>query len=167
MPVRMKLLLLALLLPAFCATASGHRFEGVVTRVMDGDSLWVRPAQGGAPVELRLQGIDAPEGCQAHGPEARAALARRVLHQKVTVQTRARDDFQRSLARVSHRGVDIGDWLVREGHAWSMHSRRGAGPYADQEAQARQGRLGLWRDPQAMDRASSARQLTCRTRAVP
>ena len=135
---------LSFALAALAGTASAVSFDGEVTRVADGDSLWVRPASGGEPVALRLQGIDAPEGCQAHGAEARAALARRVLHQAVTVQTRARDDYQRSVARVRHRGEDVGAWLVREGHAWSMRYRRSAGPYAEQEAQARLARRGLW-----------------------
>ena len=39
-------------------------------RVVDGDSLWVRPP-GRAPLRLRLSGVDAPEVCQRHGPQAR------------------------------------------------------------------------------------------------
>jgi micrococcal nuclease len=155
----------ALLALAFTACAAGateraaeRGFEGVVTRVADGDSLWVRPANGGAPVELRLQGIDAPEGCQPHGGEARAALARRVLHQTVWMQTRAHDDYQRSVARLRHHGEDVGGWLVREGHAWSMHSRRSAGPYAELEAQARLARRGLWSDPGAIEPRQFRRQ---------
>lgn len=153
-----KAALLALLLAAFAATAADRGFEGVVTRVADGDSLWVRPAAGGMPVELRLQGIDAPEGCQPHGPEARAALTRRVLHQTVWVQTRAHDDYQRSVARIRHHGDDVGGWLVREGHAWSMHYRRSAGPYAEQEAQARLARRGLWSEAGAIEPRQFRRQ---------
>ena len=150
--------LLALALTGLAAIGHARSFEGEVTRVADGDSLWVRPAAGGAPVALRLQGVDAPEGCQAHGAAARTALTRRVLHQTVTVQTRTRDDFQRSVARVRHRGEDIGGWLVHEGHAWSMRYRRSPGPYAEQEAKARLARRGLWSEAQPLEPRQFRRQ---------
>lgn len=126
------------------ACAVGTTFPGTVTHVTDGDSLWVRPAQGGAPVELRLRHLDAPERCQAHGAEAREALAARVLRQTVRVQTHGQDDYGRTLATVRHRGADVGAWLVLQGHAWSDDGSRGRGPYAAQQQRARQARRGLW-----------------------
>ena len=57
----------ASLLLTLVVCAQARSFEGVVTHVTDGDSLWVRPASGGAPRQIRLQGIDAPEICQAFG----------------------------------------------------------------------------------------------------
>jgi endonuclease YncB( thermonuclease family) len=38
-----------------------------VTRVLDGDTVWVKPKGNLAPRKLRLQGLDAPEICQAGG----------------------------------------------------------------------------------------------------
>lgn len=133
---------LVLLLAA--ATADARMFQGVVTHVTDGDSIWVRAAGGGAPVEVRLQGIDAPEICQAFGPEARDALAGRALRRQVAVNSRAHDKYQRVLGQVSVGGQDLGLWLVSRGYAWSYRYRRDTGPYAAAEAKARQERLGLW-----------------------
>lgn len=133
---------LMLALAASPAVASG--FSGVVSHVTDGDTLWVRPASGAAPVQVRLQGIDAPEICQAFGHQARDALAAHVQQHQVQVTVRARDAYHRTVARVTLNGQDLGAWLVSGGHAWSGRYRQRTGPYAAQEAQARQARRGLW-----------------------
>jgi micrococcal nuclease len=135
------------LLLASSLNAGASTFTGTVTHVSDGDSLWVRPAAGGPPREVRLRGIDAPEICQAYGREARAALTGQALHQQVRVAARARDSYQRTLAQVSLAGQDLGAWMVSRGHAWSYRFRQGLGPYARQEALARHARLGLWSGP--------------------
>lgn len=142
---------LALLVAATAADAKPG-FSGVVMRVSDGDTLWVRPdGQRRKPVKLRLQGIDAPERCQAWGREATAALSSRVLGQRVEVQSRASDDFGRLLVelRLARSGEDIGAWMVGAGHAWSYRFRHHPGPYASQESQARAARRGLFKDPNA------------------
>lgn len=142
------LLVLALLLAPGLQAAT---FRGTVTHVTDGDTLWVRPAAGGEPVELRLLDLDAPEGCQSYGAEARAALRERALHQRVRVRTRGLDDYRRQLAQVEVQGEDVGAWLVRYGYAWSTTFRGKAGPYARLEAQARRERRGLWSLPGALE----------------
>lgn len=142
--VRWLVLLLGLLLSPL-APAAPASWVGTVTHVSDGDTLWVRPQRGGAPRAVRLDGIDAPELCQAYGETARAALVGRVLGQVVQVRVRRHDDYGRALARLSLRGQDVGGWLVSQGHAWSYRYRGHAGPYARQESQARAQRLGLFR----------------------
>lgn len=139
-----KPLAAALLLSLLACPALARTLTGVVSHVTDGDTLWVRPAGGGAPVPVRLHGIDAPEICQAYGVEARRALASRVRRHRVQVVIRASDAYQRHVARVELRGQDIGAWMVAGGHAWSSRHRDRPGPYAQEEAQARAARLGLW-----------------------
>jgi micrococcal nuclease len=134
---------------ALCAQAAS--FVGTVTHVTDGDSLWVRPAAGGPARQLRVQGIDAPEICQAWGREARDALAAQVLHRQVQVTSRGRDTYRRTLAQVSFGNQDVGAWMVSRGHAWSYRFRRDGGPYMQQESQARSARLGLWHGGGAME----------------
>lgn len=146
----MKAWLLAIALLAATGVHAAT-FRGTVTHVTDGDSLWVRPAAGGAPVELRLLDLDAPEGCQRFGPEAAAALRKRVHKQPVRVRTHGTDDYRRQLAQVEHRGQDVGAWMVRQGYAWSSTFRGKAGPYAPLQAQARSARSGLWAQPGAVE----------------
>ena len=142
-----------LLLLACCGAAAVQAavFRGTVTHVTDGDTLWVRPATGGAPVEIRLLDLDAPEGCQRFGAESRQALAGRVLNETVRVRTRGRDGYDRALGRVELRQQDVGGWMVRQGYAWSTNSRDKPGPYAKQEQQARALRAGLWATPGALE----------------
>ncbi|MGV3571211.1 MAG: thermonuclease family protein [Ramlibacter sp.] len=117
----------------------------------------MRPHGQRETVEIRLIDIDAPEGCQAFGPQAKRALAARVLKQPVVVRTRGRDDYQRTLAQVRHRNQDIGAWLVREGHAWSTNYKGKPGRYERLEEQARRKGLGLWAGPQAVEPRSFRR----------
>ena len=150
----MKRLVFALIATVLVVAApvQASDFSGVVTRVSDGDTLWIRPdGERRRPVKLRLQGIDAPERCQAWGEQSTAALSARVLGQRVEVHSRARDDHGRLLVdlRLQRGGADIGAWMVGQGHAWSYRFRHHPGPYANQEAQARAASRGLFKDPNA------------------
>ncbi len=143
-PIAAALLAFSALLPQ---TASARNLSGVVTHVTDGDTLWVRTSAHGQPRKVRMQGMDAPESCQAWGPQATAALAGRALHQTVQLihkGGRAKDEYGRLLARVTLGGQDLGQWMVQNGHAWSYHYRRDLGPYAAEQQQAQSARRGLW-----------------------
>lgn len=120
-----------------------------VTRVFDGDTLWVKPLQGGRYRKLRLDGIDAPEICQSGGTASRDALAARVLNQVVEVSVRQHDDYGRGIAHLRHQGDDIAAWMVAHGQAWSYRWRRSLGPFKDEEAQARRARKGLFAEAEA------------------
>jgi endonuclease YncB( thermonuclease family) len=141
--------------------ASGAGWPGRVTHVTDGDTLWVQPLQGGAVRRIRIDGIDAPEICQVYGEVSRRALAERVQGQLVVVQGRRKDDYGRLLARIHLQGEDIGQWMVLAGHAWSYRHQRSAGPYAAQEALAREQRLGLWQGRAMPPRTFRRRHGSC------
>jgi micrococcal nuclease len=128
--------LLGLLLGALACQAA-PRLEGKVTRVTDGDSLWVEPAAPGAPVELRLEGIDAPEICQAWGAEAKQALSELVLGQQVSVKTVGRDTHGRTLGTLYLDTQNINKLMVQEGHAWSTRYKYDRGPYVADERMAK------------------------------
>jgi micrococcal nuclease len=150
--------LCAVLLLAFAPTPEARTLEGRVTHVTDGDTIWVRPAQGGAAVEVRLHGIDAPEICQPFGVQAREALAARLLRRRVVLDVRAQDTYERTLARVDLQGQDVGAWLVSAGWAWSSGFRHRAGPYAQEESAARAERRGLWEGDSPLDPRRFRRQ---------
>lgn len=137
------LVIAALLVTASIGARAGN-FAGTVTHVTDGDSLWVRPPDGGPPRHVRLRGIDAPEICQSYGLQSRDALAAQALHHQVRVASRARDTYERTLGQVSVAGQDLGLLMVSRGHAWSYRFRGDPGPYAREEARARSAGLGLW-----------------------
>lgn len=127
--------------------------SGVVTRVVDGDTVWVRTAtpsqgaRGGGILKVRILGIDAPEICQPGGPEALATLRDHVLGQTVTLNSpshRSHDDYGRVLASLDKQGEDVGRSMVRRGQAWSYGYRRDPGPYAAEQIQARSAGVGLF-----------------------
>ena len=127
-------------------------YSAVVTRVVDGDTVWIRTANRVKPVKVRIVGIDAPEVCQSDGRASSDALYRRLMGQSVTVSattTRSHDEYGRLLAKVDLRGEDIGHWMVLNGYAWSYSYRRKPGPYAAEQSQAVAARRGLFNDASA------------------
>jgi len=124
-------------------------FSGRVSHVSDGDTLWVRPDGGGVPRKLRLQGLDAPEICQAGGAASRDALGQLVANKTVDVTVLYQDDYGRGLARILVNERDVAAIMVQSGHAWSSRWHRSLGPYAVQENQARAAGTGLFADPAA------------------
>ena len=141
----------ALLLPL--ASAGLQAQTGVVSRVVDGDTVWVKTAAGRKPLKVRIAGIDAPEICQPGGLVSRDALRSRLLGQTVKVaqsSSRRRDDFGRLLASIDLQGEDLGRWMVSNGHAWSYRFRHDPGPYAAEQERAQAAGRGLFAqtDPQ-------------------
>lgn len=130
---------------------AGGAWSGTVTRIADGDTLWVRPALWGPPVKIRVQGIDAPEICQAGGQASRAALAQRLAGRRIEVSPQRTDDYGRTIAALHLEGEDIADWMVAQGHAWSYRFGRHGGPYRAQQARAQAAARGLFADPLAVE----------------
>jgi endonuclease YncB( thermonuclease family) len=140
---RSVLAALALLAGAALAVWLAPGEEVIVGRAtaMDGDSLRVDG------VEIRLEGIDAPELaqlCERNGEpwrcgrEARTVLAEALRGEIVTCRVASRDRYRRRLARCEAKGRDIGGLLVSEGWALAY------GAYEREERRARRARSGLW-----------------------
>lgn len=151
----MRLLLMTVMFVTVTASAQSPAgpdvFAGTVVRITDGDTLWLQldaapDAPRRKPLKIRLVGLDAPERCQTHGPQAREALTRWALQRRAEVRRRAYDEHGRALGTLSIDGQDVGARLVREGHAWSARYRGDPGPYAREEAEARAARRGLFAD---------------------
>ena len=118
--------------------------SGTVSRVVDGDTLWLK-AEGddAAPLVVRLEGIDAPESCQVGGKEATAALTGLALGRSVTVRVAARDEHGRTVGKVFDGDKDLGDRMVRDGQAWSARYKFDRGPYVAEERMALALKRGL------------------------
>ena len=118
------------------APAEPTELTGTVVRVVDGDTLWLKTAADGEPVVIRLEGIDAPESCQPGGTEATQALNVLALNRSVTARVATKDDHGRTVAKLFDGGKDVGDRMVRDGHAWSMRFKYDRGPYVAEERMA-------------------------------
>lgn len=111
-------------------------WQGVVTLVVDGDTLRFTPA-GQAAMVVRLAQIDAPEICQPWGAEARRALGELALNKAGSLRGSGRDGYGRVVGVLVIDEVNIGRRLVEEGHAWSLRTRNDHGPLVKQERMAK------------------------------
>lgn len=104
--------------PASIIPAAAETLDGSRLVIVDGDTF----AHGSEKV--RISNIDAPESfcsrCEAElvaGLKAKERLAALLRSGLVVVDREGEDRYGRTLARVSVRGRDVGDTLVREGLA--------------------------------------------------
>ena len=116
-------------------------------RVIDGDTLDISGQR------IRLHGIDAPESkqrCRAGrseiecGREATKALRRIIARESVTCEERDVDRYGRIVAVcLNSDGEDINAAMVAQG--WALAYRQFSDDYVDQEGEAREAGLGMWR----------------------
>jgi endonuclease YncB( thermonuclease family) len=116
-------------------------------RAVDGDSIDIAGAR------VRLLGIDAPElhqSCRdaagddyACGRDAARALADLVRGRTVTCTPLDHDRYDRDVVRCRADGRDLGEAMVRMGHAVEL-ARFSAGAYAEAQREARAARRGIW-----------------------
>ena len=138
-PVRLLAIAICLIAPAMAHAAS---WQGRVSNVADGDTLTV--SDGKRSVVIRLAEIDAPEGSQEWGRQARRALADLVADQTVTVDERDIDKYGRTVAHIAVGGMDVGEALVRHGHAWHFTRYSDDAHLAKLQDEARADHVGLW-----------------------
>lgn len=112
---------------------------------IDGDSLSV----GG--IEVRLFGIDAPEGkqeCSRDGQawpcgEAAAGKLRSLVEgQTVSCRARGRDTYGRAVSVCSAGGIELNRTMVAQG--WATAFRAYAPDYVADEVRAKAARVGIW-----------------------
>lgn len=138
-------------------------FEARVTRVSDGDTFDVIPADESRAIRVRLFGVDTPERGEPFFSRARNRTRVLVFDKQVRLTGVSIDSYGRLVARVNVGETDVALVLLSEGLA--CHFRR----YSDDrlqaraEASARTNRLGFW-SPGAQPRC--ARQPVTPPRAI-
>lgn len=115
---------LVLAVPAAAETVNGDRIY-----VIDGDTIAVQ----GQRQRIRLLDIDAPEiskpRCDREmrlGLDAKARLIALVRGQQVEIERKGNDVYGRALAWLKVNSRDLGQILLREGHATGWKSGRKA-----------------------------------------
>jgi len=139
------LLLIAASLALAVAFPAWADFNGKVVRVVDGDSITVLRER--EPVQVRLVDIDAPERAQPFGTRSKQSLENLVRGQDVRVVERGKDRYQRTLGRVYRGNLDVNAEQVRQGMAWVNRQFAKDATLNSMEAEAREQKRGLWRDP--------------------
>jgi endonuclease YncB( thermonuclease family) len=138
--------------------AAAKVIHGRVVGVSDGDSVTVLDAQK-TQYKIRLAGIDAPERAQAYGQKAKESLSDLVFGKTVEVEWSKQDRYGRIVGMITLAGVDINLEQIKRGMAWhykqyqNEQSPEDRVAYAQSESQARDKKLGLWRDPAPIEPA--------------
>ena len=115
---------------------------GKVTRVSDGDTVWVCSWLGRQ--KIRLNRIDAPESDQPFGKEATSYLKSLIGCKEICVKYETIDRYGRILGSVFLGETDINLQMVRDGCAWHYSHFDKTPTYADAEREARAEKRGLW-----------------------
>ena len=136
----LAVLAVGLVLRFFIPAENVENVEGFA-KVLDGDSIIV------AGREVRMQGIDAPEGRQtcrrngrewACGREARSLLRRMIGKKKVFCKGLDIDKHDRLLALCQSGSLDLNREMVAKGFAVSY------GRFESEERSARKNKKGMW-----------------------
>jgi endonuclease YncB( thermonuclease family) len=138
-----------LLFAAACLCASTALADSLAWQasVIDGDTLEIHGTR------IRLWGIDAPESSQLCrgddslqfrcGAKAANDLDTFIARRPVDCSPVSLDQYRRTVAVCSIDGVDLAEWLVRNGLAldWPMYSR---GKYDKAQRDAEHAGRGIW-----------------------
>ncbi len=133
--------LFAILLLLAPAVSAQEREAGVVTRVVDGDTIELTGVG-----RVRLHGIDAPELAQPYGTEAKQYLQERIEGRRVELVPTDRDRYGRLVAWVYlPEGGSTQVALLEAGLAWWYEEYAPeAARLAAAETRAREAGRGLW-----------------------
>jgi endonuclease YncB( thermonuclease family) len=143
--------ILFLLLAHAANAAEEWTITGRVVGVSDGDTITILD-RAKAQHKVRLHGIDAPEKGQAFGDRSRESLSRLAFERDVTALCHKVDRYGRQICKIMRGPVDLNIEQLRAGMAWwyrEYAKEQSAGDrsnYAAAEEEARQHRVGLWKD---------------------
>ena len=82
-----------------------------VTKVIDGDTFMTGSRQN----PVRLAGVDTPEKREPGYQKAKQALADLIQGETVTIDTKARDTYRRSVANVKVKGRSVDAAMKKHG----------------------------------------------------
>lgn len=117
-----------------------------VVGVHDGDTI-TGITQANEQVKVRLDAIDAPELKQPFGQVARKALGDKVYGKTVTITTKKKDRYGRTVGHILLGKRDINLEMLEEGMAWHYREYSKNKRLQQAEDDARAAKKGLWKDP--------------------
>jgi endonuclease YncB( thermonuclease family) len=139
-------LIAALLVFVSCGVALSDELTGQAS-IIDGDTIEIHGTR------IRLWGIDAPESTQLCrdadskpyrcGAKAANDLDAFIARRPVNCTPVSRDQYGRTVATCSVGGIELGEWLVRNGLAldWPQYSK---GRYDPAQTDADHAGRGMW-----------------------
>lgn len=122
-------------------------YYGVVTRVIDGDSIVVK--HNDAMNKIRLRYIDAPESSQNYGKQSKKFLSNLLMNKLVLVSTEYNDRYGRQLADIyihnEKESIYINAKMIKSGNAWVYIKYRTNNYLINLENHAKINKKGIWK----------------------
>ena len=134
---------------------SAMAFEGKVVGVSDGDTITVLDSSK-TQHKIRVAGIDAPEKAQDFGNRSKENLSDLVFGKTVNLPEAKIDKYGRTVSRVLVGSRDAGLEQIKAGLAWHYkkyeveQSPADRASYSAAETQAKNAKLGLWSQANAI-----------------
>ena len=146
-------LFLAFILIFLSENINSEEFVGVVTKVIDGDSVVIRHEN--ILKKIRLSYIDAPEVSQDHGEDSKLFLKNIVLDKTVLVDTKRKDKYGRHLSDLYiHSNIEsiyVNAKMIKSGNAWVYKRYRSNTYLINLENHARSNKIGIWKNDNPME----------------
>jgi endonuclease YncB( thermonuclease family) len=140
----MKKMLFMLFLLASCSlTTEKEVISGKVISVADGDTMTILTADK-KQIKIRMLGIDAPERGQDFGTVARQQLNNLCYGKTVTVENKGEDQYGRVLGVVYVDGMNVNEYMVRNGLAWYYRHFVNDPRLDSLELLARKDKVNIW-----------------------
>lgn len=139
----MKNVLTILLLVVTVYRAEANTVRGKVVSVVDGNTLEVISVEE-ETYRIVLVGIDCPEMGQPYAEEAKKFLEEAILRKSIEVKLLGKDRWGNYLGEIMTE-VEVHVELVKRGLAW-CHEKNAPHHLKALEQQAREQRIGLWRE---------------------
>lgn len=143
----MKKLLLIIIL--FSYSLPAQQVTGKIIKIKDGDTA-VLLTQNKEQINIRLNGIDAPEKSQNYGQKSKQYLSDLIFGKQVGVKTHGSDIYGRVLGDIFLSGRNINYEMVRNGYAWMYRKYTNDKNLDKLELEAKSAKRGLWADPHAI-----------------
>lgn len=131
---------------------SNRTIKGVVSKVVDGDTVKVRGIDG-KEYDIRLYGIDTPESVDPKNAEIGGKLASKQLNallsgKNVTVQLTGKDKHNRHVGVINLKdGTNSSLVMLRNGSAFLSDGFTKVGDYSKAQDEAKKNQKGLWSYP--------------------
>jgi endonuclease YncB( thermonuclease family) len=121
-----------------------NTLSGKVVKVIDGDTFYLLKDDN-TTIRVRMFGIDCPERRQDYYQVCKDALGSYIFGEYVTLVTKGKDGFRRTLATVFYQNENINLKMIQNGFAWHFKRYSSDPVMAEAENKARAAKIGLWK----------------------
>ena len=121
-------------------------FLATVIGISDGDTLTVLN-ENKEQIRIRLAEIDAPEARQPFGTKSKQSLSELCFGKQAQIKARVKDQYGRTVARVTCDGIDVNAEQVNRGMAWVYRKYAKDHSLYVLQHDAKVEKRGLWSDP--------------------